>query len=163
MSTNHTPNYSLCQWEAGDQVLRADFNADNAKLDAALKAESDARTALAATVSSQGSAISSHTASLAKLGNCQLYTTTYTGDGGASKSLSFPGYPVFVLIQLAGYTPFIIFTRNGECAAGEYGNVKARPTWWSQGLSWTMDGGGTAAMNTINDKYAVFALLSKSQ
>ena len=36
MSTNHTPNYDLCQWEATDQVLRADFNADNLKLDAAL-------------------------------------------------------------------------------------------------------------------------------
>ena len=36
MSTNHTANYDLCQWEATDQVLRTDFNADNAKLDAAL-------------------------------------------------------------------------------------------------------------------------------
>ena len=36
MSTNHTTNYDLCQWEATDQVLRTDFNEDNAKLDAAL-------------------------------------------------------------------------------------------------------------------------------
>ena len=36
MSTNHTRNYNLCQWEASDQVLREDFNADNAKIDAAL-------------------------------------------------------------------------------------------------------------------------------
>ena len=36
MSTNYTNNFHLCQWEAGDPVLRADFNADNAKLDAAL-------------------------------------------------------------------------------------------------------------------------------
>ena len=35
---NYTPNYQLSQWEPGDQVLRADFNADNAKLDAALGA-----------------------------------------------------------------------------------------------------------------------------
>ena len=38
MSTNHTPNYSLCQWEAEDKVLRTEFNADNAKIDAAIKA-----------------------------------------------------------------------------------------------------------------------------
>ena len=38
MSTNHTPNFNLCQWEADDKVLRADFNADNQKIDAALKA-----------------------------------------------------------------------------------------------------------------------------
>ena len=36
MSTNHTRNYDLCQWEASDKVLRTDFNADNAKIDAAL-------------------------------------------------------------------------------------------------------------------------------
>ena len=38
MSTNHTPNYSLCQWEAEDKVIRTEFNADNAKIDAAIKA-----------------------------------------------------------------------------------------------------------------------------
>ena len=38
MSTNHTPNFNLCQWEATDKVLRSDFNADNQKIDAALKA-----------------------------------------------------------------------------------------------------------------------------
>ena len=38
MSTNHTPNFNLCQWEANDKVLRSDFNADNQKIDAALKA-----------------------------------------------------------------------------------------------------------------------------
>ena len=36
MSTNHTTNYGLCQWLATDQVLRTDFNADNAKIDTAL-------------------------------------------------------------------------------------------------------------------------------
>ena len=36
MSTNHTPNFNLCQWEADDKVLRADFNDDNQKIDAAL-------------------------------------------------------------------------------------------------------------------------------
>jgi len=36
MATNHTPNYSLSQWEAGDQFSRGDFNSDFAKIDAAL-------------------------------------------------------------------------------------------------------------------------------
>lgn len=35
-STDHTQHYGLNQWEPGDQFLRADFNADNAKLDQAL-------------------------------------------------------------------------------------------------------------------------------
>ena len=37
MAANYTANYNLCQWEATDQVLRTDFNQDNAKIDAALK------------------------------------------------------------------------------------------------------------------------------
>jgi len=36
MPSNFTPNYSLNQWEASDKVQRVDFNADNAKIDAAL-------------------------------------------------------------------------------------------------------------------------------
>ena len=34
---NATPNYNLNQWDASDRVLRTDFNADNAKIDAAVK------------------------------------------------------------------------------------------------------------------------------
>ena len=35
---NYTQNYQLNQWEALDKVQRTDFNADNAKIDAAMKA-----------------------------------------------------------------------------------------------------------------------------
>ena len=35
MSTNQTTNYELNQWLSIDQVVRTDFNADNAKIDAA--------------------------------------------------------------------------------------------------------------------------------
>ena len=41
MATNQTTNCQLNQWEPADQVLRTDFNADNAKVDAALKSLSD--------------------------------------------------------------------------------------------------------------------------
>ena len=58
MSTNHTANYDLCQWEATDQVLHTDFNQDNAKLDAAIGFLSEIT---------------------GKCGNCQIYTTTYVG------------------------------------------------------------------------------------
>ena len=46
MSTNYTENFDLCQWEPTDPVLRTDFNADNAKLEAALTALEEARTRL---------------------------------------------------------------------------------------------------------------------
>ena len=35
---NRTSNYNLCQFEETDQVQRTDFNEDNAKIDAAVKA-----------------------------------------------------------------------------------------------------------------------------
>ena len=41
MATNQTTNYQLNQWEPTDAVQRVEFNADNAKLDAALNALSD--------------------------------------------------------------------------------------------------------------------------
>ena len=43
---NHTTNYSLCQWEADDKIQRVDFNADNAKIDAAIKAVAQRAAAL---------------------------------------------------------------------------------------------------------------------
>ena len=36
MASNYTEHYDLCQWEATDAVQRVEFNADNAKVDAAL-------------------------------------------------------------------------------------------------------------------------------
>ena len=39
---NRTTNYKLCQWERSDKVLMEDFNADNAKLDAAIKGQANA-------------------------------------------------------------------------------------------------------------------------
>jgi len=58
MASNHTPNYSLSQWEGGDQFSRLDFNEDNAKLDAALKGLTDGK-ASASSVSSLASRVAS--------------------------------------------------------------------------------------------------------
>ena len=38
---NYTENYQLNQWDASDYVRREDFNEDNAKIDAAIKATND--------------------------------------------------------------------------------------------------------------------------
>ena len=43
MSTNYTENFDLCQWEPTDPVIRTDFNADNAKIEAALTALEEAK------------------------------------------------------------------------------------------------------------------------
>ena len=88
MPSNQTQNYHLSQWEAGDKVLREDFNADNAAIDAALAALVAKETTL--------------NTSLSKKGNCKIWSSTYKGAGGYGSSnptkLTFPSLPLFALI-----------------------------------------------------------------
>ena len=162
MPSNQTPNYQLSQWERSDKIQMEDFNADNAKIDAALKAEADARTALAEVVTAQGSTLAGHTSSLSKKGSCQFYITAYDGVGGTSKSLSFPGYPVFVWVQDDSKNG-VVLCRGAESMAGSYGNGAAVLTWSSRGVSWKMYDGRAAVMDTINTRYSVMALLDMSK
>ena len=41
MASGYTTNYGLCQWQPEDKFLREEFNGDNEKIDAALKAAED--------------------------------------------------------------------------------------------------------------------------
>ena len=41
MASGYTTNYGLCQWQSEDKFLREEFNQDNEKIDAALKAAED--------------------------------------------------------------------------------------------------------------------------
>ena len=88
MPSNFTENYSLSQWSRTDQVKMDDFNADNAKLDAALKAEADARTALAAEV--------------AKRGNCSIGIFSYQGTDKYGPdnptTITFPRMPAAFIV-----------------------------------------------------------------
>ena len=107
-----TRNYQLNQWAAGDKVQRVDFNADNAKIDAAIKAvdaKADTRAAQTA-LDALAATVSGHTAALAGKGNCQIAAGTYTGTGkygsASPTSLTFPFQPKLVAIQnRAGATP----------------------------------------------------------
>ena len=82
MATNQTTNYELNQWLSTDQVLRTDFNADNAKIDAALAALS------------------------------QLVTGTYEGDGTAERFISLGFTPKAVLVFLRDGYPADPYTDN---------------------------------------------------
>ena len=69
-----TTNYKLSQWEKSDRIQMEDFNGDNAKLEAALKAQAgtlaahgaslDGMKTHAATLSAHESTLAAHTASL---------------------------------------------------------------------------------------------------
>ena len=112
MASNYTEHYDLCQWEATDQVQRTEFNADNAKVDAALagKADMEAVSSLQTAVAAKAeqaalSALTERVAALEVLP--QLATGTYTGNGAASRFISL------------GFTPkaLLVFTSEGYPAS----------------------------------------------
>lgn len=88
MPTNQTENYQLSQWMKSDKVQMEDFNADNAKIDAALKAEADARAALAGQLSQKG--------------NCGICFASYVGHGqygdASPNTLTFPHIPSLIFL-----------------------------------------------------------------
>ena len=156
MSTNYTQNYHLSQWSRSDKVLMEEFNADNAKIDAALagKAEAASVTALSrrvdgkADVSSLNSlaqTVTSHGISLAGKGNCRIYTGSYTGTGTYGKndqsSFTFPKRPVLIFIGdcgsggrhfLACYSQSTIWTQSSSPA---YDYI----SWSGTTMSWYSD------------------------
>lgn len=67
-----TANYQLNQWEGTDRVSRADFNADNAKIDAAIKAAADS--------------------------GANIACSSYTGDGEALRTINLGFTPRAVLV-----------------------------------------------------------------
>ena len=169
MASNYTEHYDLCQWEATDQVQRTEFNADNAKIDAALdalagqvaeKADGDDLAALSETVAG-------HTAALALRGNCQIYTTTYTGKGTVSRTFSFPKQPLLViiggpsiyLVAVRGITA-LLSTENGE-------SNNLTGTWSGTALTVAYNGnwggGDRRACNASGSSYRIVALLDMSE
>ena len=101
MATNHTTNYELSQWLSTDQVLRTDFNADNAKIDAALagKAETETVSALQAAVAGKAEQadLSALEAQVNSMGIAKA-EGTYTGDGGTQQAITTGFRPALVIL-----------------------------------------------------------------
>ena len=85
----HTTNFNLSQWAKTDRIRMADFNADNAKLDAALAAR-----------------------------NCSVYTASYTGTGELTFTIDFPRKPVAVFISRNDGATFCSGFYGGTCVIG---------------------------------------------
>lgn len=207
-----TPNYKLTQWTETDRILMEDFNDDNAKLDAALKAhdtaiaarartaaldaETAARTradsdeaairakadsdeaaarakavsdevaarksAISAEASARTSAVNALNAAVAKLGNCQLYYTTYTGAATITKNnpriFNFPHPPrlIFVTDTHGSFLYAIPSMTNYSKSSSE-----------SYIYSWSGNSfgfyGNDFRMDARNEPYFVVALLDASK
>ena len=149
MATNQTTNYQLNQWEPTDQVLHTDFNADNAKIDAALEGLASA---------------------VALCGNCKIESGTYAGNSqyGPSHpcSLTFSGPPLLVLVIDLMFGSFLIMASSAE--RGSYislsteGNAMNSLDWSKENsVSWYY--GGTTSLTQANGggrNYLYIALLA---
>ncbi len=151
---NQTTNYRLNQWDAADPIRREDFNSDNAKLDAALGAETAAREA----------AVNALNGALAGCGNCRICTTSYTGTGGSGEdspnTLTFPGRPLVV---------FLWEPKSGGEMLGLYGSDRIRgigssgscvAIWSGATCSWYTSDGAANQYNTLSKVYQAAALLA---
>ena len=150
MASNQTENYGLNQWEATDQVLRTDFNTDNAKIDAALKELANRNAELKLTLGSQAEQIM-------KRGNCSIERFTYTGTDDDSATVSFAKSPLL----------FIIISSD-DVVLGSALSTKATSISYDQGshstfvssvtISWSGKTASVPYMDKRNQFYQVFGL-----
>ncbi len=167
MSSQKTEHYELNQWLATDQVLRTDFNTDNAKVDAALdalagqvaeKADGADLTALEATVAG-------HTTQLGQKGNCQLWTTSYVGDDqvtyNSNNRITFPKLPVLVIIQgTNGGETMLILGQNTKYLTIMGTAYGGSVTWEGTTMSWRVNTTNPSdQFNLQGATYLVLALL----
>ena len=117
MATNYTTNYELSQWLSADQVLRTDFNADNAKLDAAMadlaesvagKADQEDLTALSQTAAGKADQEDLEAVSAAVP---KIAVGSYTGSGDSSRTISVGFTPKAVYVCTASG---LSYTTNAE-------------------------------------------------
>ena len=110
---NHTPNYNLSQWESEDKVLRTDFNENNAKIDAAIRAVEDKK--------AEVSALRALEARVEQVAHTvpQMVFGSYSGDGKPSQYIELGFQPRALLVFRADGAVSFLFSRlhlNGGLA-----------------------------------------------
>ena len=150
MASNQTSNYGLNQWEATDQVLRTDFNQDNAKLDAALKALADKETELEGTLAGQAAAI-------AKLGNCSIERFTYVGTGDSNTTIHFSRAPLLFIV-MGGYRFVIGSCLSTTATSFSFSSLSNSTYMGDITISWNGMTLFLENISTKNQTYQVFGL-----
>ena len=173
MASNQTERYGLSQWEKSDKVLMEDFNADNAKLDAALAAQAEAMEdkadvtaleALARTVNTLSGTVSGQSSTLSRKGNCQIYYSTYVGAGPYGSAhpsrLTFPGRPLLVFIADGKGADFLALLPGGLGVNVNNNSYYTPITWGSNYVSWYNNQSADIQKCGSNTTYHVVALLA---
>lgn len=167
-----TANYKLSQWEGTDRILMEDFNGDNAKIEAALKAQAntlathgtalDAMKTHAATLSSHTSSLAALNTAVSKRGNCQIEFITYRGTNKGIESnpkvLTFSHKPMAVFLYSNG-KHFVWAARDSISVpnSGD-GRNQVHFTWNDRSVSWYGDN-TSIGMDDSYNTYSAMVLL----
>ena len=144
---DYTSKYQLPVWAETDRILRTDFNDMTEVIDQALSTHDNALN------------------EISSKGNCQLYTTSYTGTGSTNKPVIFPTPPKVVivtgakgglLVMQAGLNQAMVYL-NGEGYLNDVSWSGTTVYWYSGGLP------AQSRMNTQGEKYQVLALIAMDQ
>lgn len=100
MARNQTEYCQLSQWDASDQVLRTEFNGDNAKIDAALAAMSEEVSGKAevSALAAKADVTALEEVEALALGRAEIRLGTYVGNGAASQLIQLGFKPKAVLV-----------------------------------------------------------------
>lgn len=161
MAANHTKNYQLNLWEPSDTFLRAEFNENTQKVDAALGQTASA------------SALNSLAQTVAGKGNCSIVTGSYTGTGECGEE-----HPcVLDFAQSVGKPPLLLYVTpeegGSEMMLACRGQKGAYPflldqywgyglvqfTWTGTGVSWYHHRYSSYQMNAEDTVYRYVVLL----
>lgn len=148
-----TANYGLRQWAKTDRIQMEDFNSDNAKIDAALKAHADA--------------IAAAQTALTLRGNCKIKFGTYSGSGTYGSAnptrLTFDGKPLLVIVENQSNTSDFDFhlrlVRGCNWAVGDRANSNYTNdvAWGENYVEWWND---SAKTQFNSGTYSYVALLA---
>ena len=169
MPSKQTTNYELNQWVKTDKVLMEDFNADNKKIDDAIKAVDNRLTTVAggkadvSALESLKQTVTGQSAALDKKGNCRIECFSHAGTGtnAVTGSVKFSAKPLFFLITGPGVL-ILGGGAYGEKANCVY-NVDGRAGTSTLTVSWsgstaTFSGDSRTVPNQSGDTYLVTAL-----
>lgn len=133
MPSNYTPNYQLSQWEAGDAVLREDFNADNRKIEKALNERS-----------------------------YRVIDFIHTGLGDTSVEFTPYRRAMVVFLVGDGYSLMMVRPADkAVCVSATGQTALVNVTWTKYGVSWSAANGDPAfTCNKIDTDYACTTILS---
>ena len=151
--------------KANQSALTAEVNArtaaDTAESSARIQADNTEKAAREAAITAEAQA---RAAALALKGNCQIYFSSYVGNGELTKTLTFPGKPLLVNVQgdnLIGQG--IYGNPNFMCrTSGTYG-LACSATWSGNSLTWDIFQDASLGCNYSGFTYLVIALMAMDE